>query len=206
MRYYRDTSRPLSDGYEISASGGWLRETPGYYELVMPLTDGEFGTCYLVVRDQWSVWVCTCLQDMFTGMVRTFMAQNEVIRPSLMKGMREAWPVVYELLDNGMNEQYAPAALTLLEDPDDASGKWVVTTVVGNLPSLERSDVFDHRTRDAVLRVFDLTDRAVREFRMYSIDRLTLAGRVFGASVSADMKSYTRFAAQHFDTILELLA
>jgi hypothetical protein len=53
---------------------------------------------------------------------------------ALRKAFQETWPVTWDLYYNGTHDRYAPAALTRLRDPEDATPKWVVATVAGNLP------------------------------------------------------------------------
>jgi hypothetical protein len=181
------------------------RHTPGYSELELPLTDGEFGVCYVMPRDEHSIWVCCCLVDTFTPLVESFLSVNELIQAALLRSYRETWPQVMELLDNGMNHRYSPAALIVLEDPDDATGRWFVASVVGNLPSLSLEDVFDSRTKDAVQRVFAISDAAIRQYRTWEVDKVRLGAKVFSDSVSSDLKASAGFVRDNFGTIVGLL-
>jgi hypothetical protein len=203
VRFYRQTSQ--AEGAYQTTGAGRVLATPAYIELELPLADGQFGVGYALARDDRSVWACVCLQDLFTPMIKAYLESNAVVQTGLAKAYAKTWPLVNELLDNGMAERYSASALTVLEDPDDATGKWFVASVVGNLPSLSVDDVLNDRLAETIVRVLDIADAAIREYRTWEIDKLRLGASLFAASVASDAKASAIFLRDNFGTFVDLL-
>jgi hypothetical protein len=204
MRFYRQQSQP--DGpYEDLSSGGRMLVTPAYWEFEIPLDGGGFGVSYLVPRDPNSVWVCTCLLDTFTDMITTYISTNKATQAALLVEYRNTWPTVCELLDAGIAERFSPGALVVLEDPDDATGKWFGATVIGNLSAFSREALFTQRTEEATERVFTLTDAAVKEFATWNPDRFRFNKNILVNTVGNDVRAYAGFVRDNFGSILGAL-
>jgi hypothetical protein len=202
VRLYRD--RASNQSQTLNEDGGSIRQTPGYIEIEIP-TDvpGSASVTYITLRSETSIWVCQNFGHTFTQLMKNFKESNTFVQDALTKELRDSKPLLYRLLENEVYSNYSEAALAVLEDPDDASYKWFVATVVGNI-DLENESIFQPRTQAAIERVDNLSRLLAAEWRV-PMNSSRLALRAAAATASSDIKTSARFIDRHFDSIVQLL-
>jgi hypothetical protein len=111
----------------------YLRLTPRYLELRKESVEPPVVTyTYLLPWSEHALLVCACWGHDFDAWMQLFQQQPKNAM-AWFSAIKETYPTLGRLLENGLHERYAQGALLNIEDPDDAERKWIVGTVVGNL-------------------------------------------------------------------------
>lgn len=193
MRPFRDVNPGV--GPYIQAEGVHIRSTYGYIEL--EYQTNPYKVVYLVPRSDTSVWVGQSFGDQFTPLARLFAVnQDQDFHRAITRAIPETWPMLSELLENGFAENYSAAALIVLTDPDDETGKWFLTSVLGNIDPNDPLDLFSSRTDAIVQRIDALSVALDTEWRTTSIDKVRLGARIFSSSVSRDIQNHGKYVSE----------
>ncbi|MCV7410603.1 MULTISPECIES: hypothetical protein [Mycobacterium simiae complex] len=156
-------------------------------------------------RDAKSFIACACMLDTFAYIVDAYVAAHPDSQPAILQTFQETWPSVMELLSNGENGFYSPAALCVLEDPDDVVNRWFVATIIGNVGHLPATKVLgNERVVEAMARVVRLTESAINQFHGAQIDAELLSRRIAQARMLANVRRAAKFVDSKFDSIIQL--
>ncbi|HXI12042.1 MAG TPA: hypothetical protein VNM92_05285 [Thermoanaerobaculia bacterium] len=110
----------------------YCRSTPSYLEFQKHSVDSP-GASYTYLL-QWSdhaYFIAACWGHQFDEWVP--LLQDRKMGKTWLGVVKETYPTLGQLLENGIAGRYSEGALLNIEDPDDGERKWVVGTVVGNL-------------------------------------------------------------------------
>jgi hypothetical protein len=187
--------RRATGAYKDAVKGIRFLDTPCYKEFEAPLDSGSFCVIYIVPRNEHSVFVCACMPDNISAVVNTVVMMDSQRQRATLQTYQEAWPLLMDLRSNGLAERYSPAALTDMEDPDHATNRWFLATVVGNLPSLPGIDALgDARMLKAIIRVIETAEAVIEQVSCSPID----ADRLANVRIRDDLSSGAKTAAKFF--------
>lgn len=157
MKKYID--QPVNDHEEVS-----VRVTNSYFELeYFDKKARESTFVYLLPRCDKSLWVVANWETVFDFVLHRSEQELGLIR--------ERFPVLGELIHNGIRDKYGKGALIRLEDPDEGETKWFIAGVAGNL-DLEKDDIWSApQLHQALKRVHEACGQLSQEMASLSSDQ-----------------------------------
>lgn len=142
----------LTDPSEVN-----FRVTNQYIELLYPEDDIVFAIA-IIPKDDYSVYVAACLDDMFDDVIDAFED------PDAIETFCKTWPLTAMLLSNGINDKYSSGALIRLNDLDNGDLKWFVASIAGNLNLDNIDTLFDSENlKNSIQIVLEQTIKMLAE-------------------------------------------
>jgi hypothetical protein len=155
------------------------RATPRYGEIEKKVdVNGvpEYATLYYMPVDATSGLVCASLFQTYDELATGLITADASVRGHLLKAFRRDWPVFWRLIKNGANGRYGDGALTVMEDPDDAAGRWFVKSLLRNIDRVDAKNVLQ---TPAGLATIDLVYGASFELLNERLNKAINTNRVF---------------------------
>jgi hypothetical protein len=165
--------RPFIDAQIAHSSETSTRATNAYLEIEQPLTEGNALIFYIAPRSESSVFVLTCWDHAFDDLIPQLDDENTA------ETVAETWPILAQLLMNGIKDRYRDGALIRLEDPDDGETKWFVASIAGNL----RLDSPDDLMSEPVMKVVQVVLERTMQLHKELMERAPDQGKMFGRAV-----------------------
>ncbi len=170
-----------------SAANFSYRTTPSYVE-VEQRGDGDlYYLWHLAPRTDHSWWVAANLGVQYDGFFEAINHDSEPVRYGILKEAEESWPIFFQALLRGLNNEFWPPALVRFEDPDIAAPTWMVTSVLGNVPASD--DILSNpRTFEQMIATMDVALAMSQEFHHVRFGKgLRFKSRIFFRSVANDL-------------------
>lgn len=121
--------------------------TDSYAELEIPVDDDTSLFLYLVPQSEHSMYLLMSFDDAFDEII------NNLDDDTITSAFRKAWPTLYQLIQDGVNDKYSNCALIKTSDFDDGDTKWFLATFVGNYSLDNDSENASERIQDAIKKV-----------------------------------------------------
>ncbi|WP_428339103.1 hypothetical protein [Mycobacterium sp.] len=135
-----------------------------------------------------------------------YLRMKPEVKPLVLRSYQETWPRMTEVLVNGLNESFSNGALTVVNDPDDFSPRWVLATLAGNVRcELGSPILYDRRLLESMSRVNKTSQVVTDEFASSVLDLDRLSSRIGWQNFRASLKSVGQFVDGHFDSVLGFL-
>jgi hypothetical protein len=181
MKTWFEPAQPVAQGVVN------VRETISYLEIreQVPNVAGAYFSYLFRYTDTSALIAAYLNKDAF------FVTLEQQLRDPKMGGVwnksyREAWPMVFSMIDNTIAGRISNGALLRLQDPDNYDYRWMIGSIVGNIDFNNSSEanklLFDKRVTEAYQLAFRICATINHEFltRQPSKLKLFFRGAVAG--------------------------
>ncbi|MEA5573485.1 hypothetical protein [Calothrix sp. UHCC 0171] len=136
--------RPFIESRKASGSNEVNIEiVQSYVECEYPIDENNAVVVYIIPRTENSVWVASSFEHAFDDLVINLDRDT-------YEAIADTWPILANLLENGIKERYQYGALIVMEDSDYCEKKWFVASIVGNISFETLEDLFGQRVQQAI--------------------------------------------------------
>ncbi|MGY1754841.1 hypothetical protein [Blastococcus sp. SYSU D01042] len=159
MRRFISPTTPLAGDFAQVGEDEWVRQTPGYLELVKHASPEAMISVYWLPLSGTDFLVATCWLQDFDFPLHMLSGADRAVSLGSARSMAVGWPWFTALLQNSLSEQpqFSAGVLLRLPDPDTGDTVWLIGKMLGNYRMEQFSDMTSGRSLDLANEVCSLS-------------------------------------------------